>query len=141
MSFDGFYRILCQNGHFHSGSCYLYDAETWRCPDCEAPRAWDELIDQTNGYNEEDEYKLELLQEAVVHTCEHCEQRREVQPARYKIPTPEETEISLHEEEIYEIVTAWVEKEHPGFRVHFMEIFEQMDGMGDLRGAVRLKRK
>ena len=66
MSFEGYYQILCKNGHKHSCDCYeepmftvtqppyymdMDDAESyplWTCS-CGAHATWWNLVDETNG--------------------------------------------------------------------------------------------
>lgn len=59
MSFEGYYQILCKNGHKHSCDCYEHiiftkdqccyaGEEVWTCS-CGAHAAWWNLVDQTNG--------------------------------------------------------------------------------------------
>lgn len=87
MSFEGYYQVLCKNGHYwedaycyhvHSPGeepCPACDPEEWRCDDCGAKRAWINTVDDTNC----DDYgKVELT---VVGQDEHGD--------IYKIPDRE----------------------------------------------------
>jgi len=55
MSFEGYYQILCCNGHYSEIDCYLnptFDPShnnVWRCPDCDELAVWWNLVDETNG--------------------------------------------------------------------------------------------
>jgi len=64
MSFEGYYQIVCRNGHEHSCDCYdepVFDANpadyvvgpysenVWSCPTCGAPATWWNLVNETNG--------------------------------------------------------------------------------------------
>ena len=87
MSFEGFYRILCENGHLTTIDVYEWsDRGNWRCPTCLAPEAWRELIDQTNGYNVDDETPLQVIKKATICCCVKCNNQHVVAPPVYKIP-------------------------------------------------------
>lgn len=50
MSFEGWYQLLCKNGHESSEDCYYHpDYGDWKCPVCGAELAWSNLVDITNG--------------------------------------------------------------------------------------------
>lgn len=69
MSFEGYYQILCRNGHIASADCYdyprftierkgvqiendfdrIWDEPIWKCPVCGELAAWWNLVDVTNG--------------------------------------------------------------------------------------------
>ena len=53
MSFEGYYRILCKNGHLHHHDPYSYGPfhAEWKCSDCGAPAAFEQLVDETNDCN------------------------------------------------------------------------------------------
>lgn len=101
MTFSGYYRWLCPNGHlFHahaldgSSPIFVWDwyegasrQEEWECPVCgEAGIFWRELIVDTNGSEEGIETKLEIDQPEIKCTCKECGNVHVVEPARYKIP-------------------------------------------------------
>lgn len=48
MSFEGYYQVICKNGH-HSHTDLNFSTDDWECPDCEAKCAWWNLVDITNG--------------------------------------------------------------------------------------------
>jgi hypothetical protein len=105
MSFAGFYRVLCRNGHLHSegisfccgpffepgereeygdlDSFHLPDL--WKCPDCGELAGWQEMIDQTNGYDPESETKLDEVTPDEYQTCDMGHQHR-VKVATYRMP-------------------------------------------------------
>lgn len=91
MSFEGYYQILCRNGHLHECNCYLnpnfedyrgsgdpldydpsYYSPLWKCPDCGELAAWWNLVDETNGAY--CECNIDLLERS--EGCEHCDRGR-----------------------------------------------------------------
>ena len=95
MSYEGFERVLCSNGHLSVVDCYNYDYESWRCF-CGSGEAWIQSIDQTNGYDPESEFPLEVDQPALVEKCDHCGCSKTIRIETYKIPTPEQMK-AFHE--------------------------------------------
>lgn len=97
MSFEGYYQLLCKNGHYHETDIWaLYDETKWKCPICKDKLAWWHTVDLTNGSYEEDEsgnqiridgyINLEIDIPAKSEECPHCKQIRIIEPERYKIP-------------------------------------------------------
>lgn len=111
MSFEGYYQLLCKEGHKSSHDVYWDAPET--CEHCAAEFVWRNMVDQTNGsycvtqvYEQgmwpEDVYctgceyckdgridnyvELEEIKAAVYETCECCGTHRLLEPARYRIP-------------------------------------------------------
>jgi hypothetical protein len=89
MSYEGYVKALCQNGHQDRWDAY--DNRTF-CYHCNAPIVWRAYVDQTNcDLNPETglEWGDVLLEEqapAVFETCPHCHHSELIEPARYKIP-------------------------------------------------------
>lgn len=93
MSFEGYYQILCGNGHLSDDDVYDYRQEEghWKCPACGEREAWRNLVDVTNGSYYENErvdgfVELEVDHEPVYHTCDMGHQHL-VSPVTYKIPS------------------------------------------------------
>jgi hypothetical protein len=102
MSFEGFYQLLCRNGHYHEENVHVIGympIEEWRCPVCDEPVKWWNIVDETNGmYDTDDEgnenadiridgyIELEIDKLAVI--CEKCPcgVKHQVAPPTYKIP-------------------------------------------------------
>lgn len=85
MSYEGYERVLCRNGHLATVDCYNSDfGPDWRCGVCGEPRCWREGVDQTNDAGIETH--LVVHQERVIETCDKCGHGREVAPPRYCIP-------------------------------------------------------
>jgi hypothetical protein len=92
MSFEGYYQILCKNGHLDTPDVYLV-AEPWKCPDCGAEKAWSNMVNLTNGsYSSDDETTridgyVELVQNTTTFcTCTHCGNTHPTAPTTYRIP-------------------------------------------------------
>jgi len=85
MSFDGYYQILCKNGHLHHAD--MFDYEYWSCWYCKYGIVWSNLVDQTNTNGDEFVVKLEKLttQKACTCSCGHIHTTGP--PSTYKIPS------------------------------------------------------
>ena len=92
MSFEGYYQILCGNGHLVEDDVYYYQQEGdyWKCKVCGEREAWRNLVDTTNGIYFEDEridghVELEIDHQPVSRECDmgHI---HSVSPTIYKIP-------------------------------------------------------
>ena len=72
MSYEGYDRFLCSNGHLWEVDAHLttYDDEKQRCPICNGAEVWSEMIDETNG--EGNPTKL-VLDDKKTKVCKHCE--------------------------------------------------------------------
>ena len=120
MSFEGYYRVLCKNGHLNEQDVYEGGSvnSSWKCYSCGAPSAWYETIDTTN---EEDSpsYPLTLLEPCEEHKCECCgHYHASEEPAVYEIPKVEDDTFYYDESEIEQAVLSYFEKHnHPERRV------------------------
>ena len=99
MSFEGYYQVLCKNGHLYENDVYNTDLEEWKCW-CGESVAWYNIVDQTNGVydydyetGEEDtctridgyvELEIDKLEECEV--CDKCGSRVVKKAATFKIP-------------------------------------------------------
>ena len=84
MGYSGFYRALCANGHFNRWDAY--DESLDHCLYCGAEVVWSESIDQTNGYDPNDETPLIVDTPAEHCTCKDCGNKHETERVRYKVP-------------------------------------------------------
>jgi len=94
MSYEGFERALCRNGHLHTADCYSSNflaqqwdspgTPAWSCPDCGEPMAWWESVDQTNDGG----VQTALLEhrEAELKTCGECGVTKQLKPPQYCCP-------------------------------------------------------
>lgn len=100
MSFEGYTRTLCKNGHLYECGvyevCYGYYGEPiseWKCPFCGEEKDWEQLVDQTN--DEGFAVELKVKEPAEMKTCEHCGHTEQIKPPTYYPPTPEEWDEQL----------------------------------------------
>lgn len=79
MSYSGYTRCLCRNGHLSVYDCH--DDQPDLCPHCGAPWAWELSVDTTNGPYDEtlgvridrDEVRLDIRK--PTEKCPHCGQK------------------------------------------------------------------
>ena len=103
MSFQGYYQIICENGHLSTCDVYDFEFEVFECPICKGKKAFRNLVDQTNcctGFdtcpNAEEKktccgigigYKsFKVWREKRIEKCEHCGLSKVVEHETYKIP-------------------------------------------------------
>ena len=91
MSFEGFYQILCKNGHLHlkdaMAVCFNDDwIEKFKCPICGETTAWWNLVDQTNGSYDENGNRIDGYIELEIKKVEICPCCRIAPIITYKIP-------------------------------------------------------
>lgn len=89
MSFEGYYRMLCENGHLTSAEAIGFnDPEEEPCIICQKKIVWWEIIDMTNGSDEANpETKLEIKKKAKIIICPTCNRPETITECTYKIPT------------------------------------------------------
>ena len=63
MSFEGYFEKLCTKGHYCSFD--VYDSDTEMCPHCASPFEYTHLVDETNGYEEDDPYSYQANREEI----------------------------------------------------------------------------
>lgn len=89
MSFEGFYQRLCATGHLHEDDVYA-EGSAKVCPRCQAPFVWENLVDQTNGYYEDDpstyRHPLEVDGWDDEWRTDHYGNKYAVKILKYKIP-------------------------------------------------------
>ncbi len=92
MSFEGYYQLVCENGHLDSCDALMADPfEEYECLDCKAPLAWWNLVDETNGSHMDgkriDGYiDLEEDVPAKTEICKCCGHVKTLEEETYKIP-------------------------------------------------------
>ena len=61
MSYEGYDRFLCKNGHLWKidSNETMYDDEKQKCPVCRDEEVWSEMIDETNGEGNPTELELD----------------------------------------------------------------------------------
>ncbi len=94
MSYEGYSRFLCSNGHLWEidASILMYDEELQKCPICKEKEVWYEMIDETNG--EGNPTKL-ILNNNKSKICEHC---KTILEAVYLIPNDDKCVKPVSEE-------------------------------------------
>lgn len=66
MSFEGYYELLCENGHF-AKSYDIYGDFPDKCDYCGAPFTHHHMVDQTNGPDEDCPGTLPAPREEIGH--------------------------------------------------------------------------
>lgn len=98
MGYEGYEQHICENGHyFHNYDMYsgMFSDDPTRCTYCQAPSAWRNCVDQTNGPSQ-GEIPMEKLKAFLVSPAE--EQKCNlghfhlIKEAIYRVPTQEETD-------------------------------------------------
>ena len=77
MSFEGYYQLICKNGHAYNAELYSSEEET-PCPDCNEECIWWNLVDTTNDSGNPVRLKLKSQK-----SCDKCNSILEV---IYEIP-------------------------------------------------------
>ena len=92
MSFEGYYQVLCENGHYSTKDCYQDDHNSFTCPICGQKMAWWNLVDVTNGSWDEDNTRIDGYVELKIKTpvelcvCPDCSVEHVKTEATYKVP-------------------------------------------------------
>lgn len=105
MSFEGYYQILCVNGHLQEIDVYSMDFDIdnfkdWECEYCNGKIAWWNIVDETNGsfnidsdgYETEERIdnfvELKIDKERKTCTCSICGiiHFNTDEPQTYKLP-------------------------------------------------------
>jgi len=98
MSYGGYERVLCHNGHLHEEGCYMgsgfLNAE-WRCPDCSGPKVWWEGVDQTNDAGSQTQLVLHDGHECICGECGHGHPKAAPQYCIPGKPDPNDPSIML----------------------------------------------
>jgi len=113
MSFEGYYQILCKNGHQATEDCYMFESLEWQCSVCGKKAVWRNLVDLTNGSWDDNGDKidgyieLEIKEQPPECKCPTCGQKHESGPTIYKIPTEQTAkeiafQKALEQDEDYE---------------------------------------
>jgi hypothetical protein len=95
MSYQGYEQNLCKNGHYSTADRYMFSDHV--CPICQGEIVWCNLVDETNPPGPQGEIPMEKLEQfiiksQVIEVCHTCQHSKEISPAIYRIPSPEETE-------------------------------------------------
>lgn len=91
MSFEGYYQVLCKNGHYTTEELD-FDELKWECPYCKEKIAWNHIVDITNGsWNKKnkriDGYKnLKRQTPPKFCTCKDCGNQHIIGQETFIIP-------------------------------------------------------
>jgi hypothetical protein len=89
MSFEGYFQLLCANGHYFTADAYYYDThEDCPCLACGAEVVWENLVDTTN-VETEGYVKLTPTGEVDHVDCWYCEATGKLKEHKYTIPKKE----------------------------------------------------
>ena len=82
MSYEGYDRFLCKNGHLWrlDANLTMYDDKKQKCPKCNEEEVWHESVDETNGEGNATVLKLNKEKSKI---CKQCNSLLE---ATYEIP-------------------------------------------------------
>jgi len=87
MSFKGYYRVLCENGHLEGFDVHMNNPTDFVCPTCGEGTAWSEIIDLTDGQDDCEITQLEIEHERVEEKCDKCHSIIKISEREtYKIP-------------------------------------------------------
>jgi hypothetical protein len=91
MSFEGYYQVLCKQGHYETFSVYHMDPEDWLCSACGSGAKWWNLVDLTNGSYDDDGTRIDgyVYIEGIEFfpcKCNTCGVVHYTSPAVYKLP-------------------------------------------------------
>ena len=85
MSYEGYYQLLCANGHEFSADALDFGHDG-KCPHCKADSVWWNGVDQTNDDGDKDIVELTEIEPAKMCQCNECDNMHMVAPARYALP-------------------------------------------------------
>jgi len=97
MSFEGYYQLVCTNGHQYNADLYGEEEHT-KCPICNSCAKWWNLVNLTNGSFEGDgdnetriDGYVELVVEKAAKTCkcDKCGNDHIIEQETYLVPTKE----------------------------------------------------
>lgn len=98
MSYEGYEQHICKNGHyFNNYDIYsvMFSDDPVKCSYCQAPSAWRNCVDQTNGPSQ-GVIPMEKFNAFLVSPAEHQECNlghfHLTKEAVYRVPTQKETE-------------------------------------------------
>jgi len=106
MSFEGYYQILCSNGHYSMVNVYAFNKKSWRCRHCGNPTRWTNTVDTTNGSwgenpdtgeSERIDNYIDLEVAHIAPCCDKCGQS--TGPCVYRVPEDVGTLLDIKAEE------------------------------------------
>ena len=85
MSFEGFFQILCKNGHYEERDIYDHSHGSYKCPICGAGVQWANIVNQTN-VEEVGRVALKLTERFTSCACPTCDGHGRLTVPIYEIP-------------------------------------------------------
>lgn len=88
MSFEGYYQVMCKNGHYDSFDLHCNEPEDWECH-CKEKCAWWNIVNQTNGSYEQingKDLRIDGYVDVELISRESCPTCNTVLSEIYKIP-------------------------------------------------------
>lgn len=94
MSFEGYYQVLCENGHLYLLDIWDEDItlNTYKCKFCGAKKAFSHTVDQTNDEGIKVIFEIDVP--AKFEECHTCGHKKIIELNRYKIPTKDNIKYS-----------------------------------------------
>lgn len=149
MSYEGYDKVLCENGHVNHWNSHdeenpvgFYGSDEKRakcCPDCGGRFVWYCSVDQTNCDIDEKtglepgDVELVLLEEAKFETCPCCNHSKLISEEVYQIPHPEKGCHILAEDTMF-LLWWWKGVKHFVSEDSLMDWVASKEGIKVLKG-------
>lgn len=92
MSYEGYSRFICKNGHLWNIDAHLlmYDEDKQLCPKCGEPEVWENSVDLTNGSFDDEENRIDgfielKVKKEISGICSECGEKH-ICERLYEIP-------------------------------------------------------
>lgn len=89
MSFEGYYQLICKNGHYWTVECgYSFDDEELesKCAVCGEGAVWYNLVDVTNGSFDLDGKRIDGFVNPKLKKRDKCKHCGSILESTYEIP-------------------------------------------------------
>jgi len=86
MSFEGYYQVLCKNGHYDCGNCYSYEPIGNFCSICREKIIWWNLVDITNGSWDDEGKRIDGYIDLKIKKQKKCDKCNSIIETIYEIP-------------------------------------------------------
>jgi hypothetical protein len=95
MSYEGYYQVICKNGHAENVDCYDFNKELHKCNVCGSAIVWSNLVNVTNGSWDEEGNRIDGFIELELDKgykdkwceCSKCKNKHLISTPTYRIPT------------------------------------------------------
>ena len=85
MSWEGYYQLICKNGHYWTEDAGWKDYEDCICPMCKSKPTWHNTVDITNG-SFEGKRRIDGYKHLKPYKTTQCPTCKTTLEALYKIP-------------------------------------------------------